>query len=138
MKKATTKKVTKKVTQRIPKYRDKEGQSLGILEHGYALCIGWWLPDEGDFGLILTNDWKDGQDDSGETNVAVRVCRDYFEKNRLTIPRGEFEFESMRQAKECLRLINAELFYWQKKKPLPDWAKTALAEGWSPPKGWSP
>ena len=136
--KASKKTDKKKEAERIPKYVDADGQWLDVLEGRYV-TIAWWLPDDDDFGLVIAND--DSIDSSGqETAIAVRVCRSFVTSNELEMPLPEedFTFPNVRVAKQCLRQINAELHYWKQNKPLPDWAKTALAAGWIPPKGWSP
>jgi hypothetical protein len=42
-------------------------------------------------------------------------------------------WETESQARVALRLAKEAL---KQVRPLPDWAKTALAAGWKPPKGW--
>jgi hypothetical protein len=130
----------KKKTQRIPRYKDADGQYLDIDESRYEIKIAWYLPDEGDFGLYLANESHSKWEGAEETNVAIDVLRDYWKSKGWALPSEgrDFEFESRSQAKEALRLINARLFYLGENKPLPEWAKKALAEGWNPPKGWKP
>jgi len=44
-----------------------------------------------------------------------------------------YYWESRSAANDAIRQIREAL---KQERPLPDWARTALAEGWKPPKGW--
>jgi len=46
--------------------------------------------------------------------------------------RGAY-FESQAEAKNALAIVKLAL---KQDRPMPQWAKTALAEGWKAPKGW--
>jgi hypothetical protein len=133
-------KATKKA-ERIPRYKDAEGQYLDIDEHvgDYIVKIGWYLPDEGEFGLYLSNE-RMPSTDGDETNNAIEVLKKFFKEHKLEMPlQGhDFEFESMSMAKAALRAINVALHYQREQRPLPEWAQKASAAGWLPPKGWKP
>lgn len=126
-------------TERIPRYKDRDGQYLAIEERGYVYKIGWYDPAEAMFGLMLANA-QIADRDADDTNLASEVCKDYFDKYSMYLPRvgSDYEFDDKRDAQACLRIINAKLHYAKKSKPIPDWAEKALAAGWSPPKGWEP
>ncbi len=49
---------------------------------------------------------------------------------------GHF-WESEKEAKAALRIVKAALKN-DGGRPMPDWAKQALAAGWKAPKGWKP
>ena len=122
--------------ERIPRYTDPDGAYLGIREQNYESRIGWYIPEDGDFGYIIEN----RREKEAATMIAVKVLLEYFKSKKLEVPRRgkEFCFESHRQAVEALRIINTTLHYYVSSIPLPEWARTALTEGWTPPKGWSP
>lgn len=42
-------------------------------------------------------------------------------------------WDTKKDAEAVLRLVREAL---KQDRPLPEWAKTALAHGWKPPKGW--
>jgi hypothetical protein len=44
-----------------------------------------------------------------------------------------FYWETEAKAKKVLSQIREG---WKQDRPLPEWARTALAAGWKPPKGW--
>lgn len=117
-------------------YKDKDGCYLGIEQDRSGNYIAWYLPEDGDFGVRLSNENLDTE----EHNIAVRVATEFFKANNLDFPNPhrDFYFESEKQARDCLRRINIELLAWQEKRPLPEWAKQALAAGWKAPKNWKP
>lgn len=126
-------------TQRIPRYKDADGQYLDVAYLHGQYYIAWWIPEDSDFGLFLANRTTKAEDGE-ETFIAIRTCVGFFSLKKLDLPKEghDFVFESERQARECLRIINAELHWWRSKKPIPDWAKMALSQGWKPPDGWKP
>lgn len=136
------KKKKKKSTERIPQYRDADGQYLALCDEKYVTTIAWWLPEEQEFGLVLANTAREEHTalDGEETTIAVDVCRKFFKDNKLDMPvlGRDFTFDARSSATKCLRLINAALYAWQQKKPWPDWATRAYGAGWQPPKGWKP
>jgi hypothetical protein len=130
------KKKAKKTAQRVTRYVDAEGMYLAIDERSYDSRIAWYDPVDGEFGLYLANEKLN----NWENDTAIEALRGFFKTKGLELPfRGqEFSFETMALAREALRHINARLNLNKKEKPLPDWAKKALDEGWKPPKGWIP
>lgn len=135
------KKKVKKATQRIPKYVDEDGLYLAIDDRDYIIKIGWYDPEEGEFGLYLCNEHYKDTKAGAENNIAIDTVKDYFRENGIPIPGGykqDFEFDKVTEARKVLRIINAKLHYMRDNKPMPDWAKKAIEEGWSPPKGWKP
>lgn len=125
---------TKSTPKRIPRYVDEEGLYLDILEGKFGFQIGWYIPDEGEFGLVIDNDPTIDKDNL----LVVQTLIDFCESNGLEVPslHKEFVFETKAQAVKALRAVNAKLYY--RKQELPEWAKRALAAGWSPPKEWKP
>lgn len=130
---------TGKKTKRIPRYQDKEGLYLVIDDRNYDLRISWYIPYDEDYGLYLANEDRVRGEDK-ETNIAIDVLRKYWISKGWTLPDvgRDFVFNHLCDARAALRLINTRLHYEQESKPLPKWAKTAIAAGWSPPKGWKP
>jgi hypothetical protein len=124
---------------RVKRYVDEEGQYLIVegMDDGY--CIGWWVPEWFELGLIVNNvEYQKPEDE--DTRIAVQVCHLYFQSCKFELPAsgGDFIFPSEKHAKACLRQINIELNSRKSDTPLPEWAKTALANGWTPPKNWKP
>ncbi len=50
---------------------------------------------------------------------------------------GGYYWESESNAKKAYRVVRAVLKD-KSKKPWPEWATKAVANGWKPPKGWKP
>ena len=126
---------TTKKTQRIPRYKDKDGMYVDIFDDYDGIYLAWTNgEDEGArLGEESGNDYE------------VKATRDALHELMNTktgyVYRGRtgvFLFEDERTAVEAKRLVNAALWNMQNNKPLPDWARKAVAEGWSPPKGWKP
>ena len=126
---------TKPSRKRIPRYVDNEGNYLVVSETRYEFQLAWFIAEWDDIGGVLGEDEADKDYD-----VAVRTALDaYCKRIGIERQRGKaYTFETRKQANEALRLCNAALHFMQSKKPLPEWATTALAAGWAPPKGWKP
>lgn len=97
--------------------------------------IQWAFPD-GELGGYLGQDKNDGSEDPPEDKDAW----DHWAASKavMGLPGADRDgtstfWETEAAARVALRLAKAAL---KQVKPLPDWAKTALAEGWKPPKGW--
>jgi len=132
-------KTAKKQMQRIPRVKDEEGNYLDIEGRNYVWRIGWVIPElGGEFGYILANKVSQKTDDL--TNAAIQAVCDYCKRKGIELPHKgeEFQFDSVTHAKGALRAANAALYYHQKNKPLPEWAKIAFANGFQAPKGWVP
>ena len=109
---------------------------------GYGYCVGWYLAEEQEMGLLLGESWgrnaraKDAADvleDELDTWAAEHAI------SKLPHSRqgaGCFEFESKTDAAAALRVAKAAIEAAHAARPLEDWEKKALAAGWKPPKGW--
>lgn len=124
-----------------------------IEEHFDGYLIGWYFADDEEFGLHLGEDsatddvlrarLEREQDlDEREVLVAELVGREKAEERNSM---GQLQWLSKGKAKEALREIrhhikvDAEQFKArQLAKPWPEWALTAVENGWKPPKGWKP
>lgn len=108
---------------------------LVIREEKSCYRISWWLADESEYGADLGETLNAGQGepppsrDAFECWVANRTVLD------LKAARDEsgFYWNTKPEALAVLRQIRVAL---DQDRPLPEWAKTALAQGWKPPKGW--
>ena len=111
-----------------------------------SYSIGWFLRDEGDFGLML-GQWRlDGEslegesDDTRETDAACDAIR------KLSVGQGrpddlaarEWTWESKSGATKALRAAKAAAAAAKTDRPMPEWAVKALAAGFKAPKGWKP
>lgn len=134
--KKTARKTAKKPVQRIPVYKDASGAYVGIDERRMELA--WYIPELEDFGYVFQNEDKALDEESG---VALEEIRRFFKDKGRSFNTGEvFSFDSMSEARACLRRVNAALWAWKNlnKEKMPDWAMKAIEAGWSPPKGWTP
>jgi hypothetical protein len=103
---------------------------------GYALI--WFI--DGEEGLRIGEDWHTLLDVSKESvdveqredwvcaHIAFSFSPDYLEPF--------FLWDSRSRAADALRAIKSALKMHRANKPLPEWAQTALAQGWKPPKNW--
>jgi hypothetical protein len=106
-----------------------------VIEHqDYNFYLAW--ADEDGTGAFLGQDQSDGTGEAPEDRdayehwLACKMCRDMeAEWDR----RWGFHWESESGAKKARAAINTAL---KQGRDLPEWAKTALAAGWKPPKGW--
>ena len=120
---------------RTPRYEDKDGMYVDIFDDYDGICLAW--TDGEDEGARLGE--ESGND--GEVRAARTVLHELVNTNTGYVYLGRtgvFLFEDQRTAAEAKRLVNAALWNMQNNKPLPDWARKAVAEGWSVPKGWKP
>ena len=131
-------KSTEKTTH-IPKYKDVEGNYLVVHEHDHRFVLAWYCPDIDDIGAYI-GDSAFSEENQEELDTILTAVRGYFAAEGLETAPGSlpYRFASTREATECLRAVNAALYYADLKRPMPEWATKALSEGWSPPKGWKP
>lgn len=117
--------------------------------------IAWWLDEEGDMGTSIGESqewtWEEFQDE----DLTLEEARIWFECERLA---GEdlaaerawknslgcgIEWESKARAAKVLKEAKAQAKQYldslgQDPTEWPQWAQTALSQGWKPPKGWKP
>ncbi len=112
--------------------------------------VAWF--DEGEEGACVGQECRDGVKKLTE-RLAKATHKDELEYLRVEIAalqharasrsgefeistsRGEIRAESRKGQGELMRVCKAAL---QVANPMPDWALTATAAGWKPPKGWKP
>jgi hypothetical protein len=112
---------------------------LDIDERNYVSRIGWWIAEDGDFGLFLGNIELSTLDDASETRAACDAIRSLPQALQpMNIQNDEWEWDSRTAATKALRTARAAMKLVAENRPLPAWAATALANGWKPPKGWKP
>lgn len=111
--------------------------TLGIIDDGrYKYRLGWFA--DGEEGGWLGQDPRDGKGtppvdrDSWEHWAASKAVGELTSTERDV---SGFYWESDKAARFALRAAKLALKH---KRPLPSWAKTAIANGWKPPKGWKP
>lgn len=100
---------------------------LVVIETHSDFKIGWVHSEDGE-GLVLGPDDVDEPD----TRAAIAAVRG----TESWVRDGEFRWETVAGAKAALRL--AKMAIKNRERPLPEWAKTALAAGWKAPRGWKP
>lgn len=111
---------------------------LAIFENrgGYTYYIGWlcWDDEFGDDeGLRLGEGRNSEFADHHAAEEAVKDMKDGREGED-----GPFWWESRSGAQKALKVAKEAVKLAAEKRPLPEWAKKALAEGWKAPKGWKP
>ncbi len=110
--------------------------TLDIIVEQYKFRIAWY--EDGEEGGWLGQDPNDGLGDAPTdsddwehwaASGAVRALPST-QSDSLS-----FFWESMSDAKAALRVAKLAL---KSERPMPDWARTAIANGWKPPRGWKP
>jgi len=102
---------------------------LDVFPEGYGYGVAW--EDEGCPGLFLGEKAKDKEHEAATT--AAKHIKG-FRKDK--VGRLLWDYES--DALKALRAARSAVKAIRKNQPWPDWAIGAKAEGWSPPKGWTP
>ncbi len=110
---------------------------LVVVEEDYRWLIQWELDDGEDLGGYLCQSKDDGEGsppaDRGEWEhwAASKAVRSAPAVN-LKGSAGAW-WESEKEARAALRIANEAI---KQERALPEWAHTALAQGWKPPRGW--
>lgn len=108
---------------------------MGVFRTPEGFGIAWIDDDENygeSDGLYLGEDGGDDAEHMAATNAA-RAVRDPEETSG-----GGLCWHTATDAKAALRVAKAAVKALRECKPWPEWATTALAAGWKPPKGWAP
>ena len=113
-------------------WKDDDGCYLIVMQldmYGDEHFLAWYIPEDGDVGGSI------GEVEKGQPHEEIcRLARENGGKKRG----GRYLWPSKKAADAALRAINAAMLAWEAGKPLPEWALKATAEGWTPPKGWTP
>ena len=107
--------------------------------NNYFFYLQWEVrleDGEIDLGAILCESAEDGLGeppaDRGNWEHWI-ACKTVRELEGVVIDDRGAAFETQAQAKKALQAVK---FALTQDRPLPEWAKTAIAEGWKAPKGW--
>jgi hypothetical protein len=104
--------------------RGEDGSmKLGIESSRYGYRIG--CLEDGEFGVFLGDDVADPLIQSAEAAVASTLDEE-----------GCFVWPSRARAQVALRLATRAVDLME--RPMPVWARQALAAGWKAPQGWQP
>ena len=122
---------------------------LIVMDSTEGFCIAWYLQEEGDTGAVIGEmRWGEvtkfeGSKDPDERLwfLAERLCQEEarLHPDELVQYRARgYTWDSRARAALMLKRIKAQFQAQESGRPLPEWAKTAMAAGWKPPKGWKP
>ena len=116
---------------------------------GVGYRIQWELDDGDDLGAFFGQEKKEPPEDFSKTTT--KMDRDYWAAERAgfqVIKEGDpdtrghdstgFWWEGRSQATKALTKVKAMMSATLSSVPWPEWAITAQANGWKPPKGWKP
>jgi hypothetical protein len=107
---------------------------LIIAEENHKFRIQWQFDD--DDGGYLCQDKSDVEGDAPkERDEWSHWAASRAVQHLEGIQHDSFSayWENEKQARAALRVAKEAL---KQERPMPEWAQTALAEGWTPPKGW--
>lgn len=102
--------------------------------------LAWYLAEIQDYGTGVGDEFNsrepapDRKDQPDEWDVWTANMAAKDAPGRVMIPHEPFYWETEKQAKIALKLVNAALKVSKGAKPLQDWEKKALAAGWKPPR----
>jgi hypothetical protein len=124
----------------MKKYKDKDGAYLVVWSHsipriGSAYCLQWMFPDD-EGGLFGECEYDEPVEKAGYDACLKMIAE--LEPKQLAGRKPWFWFERLSDAKSALALTNATMLAAQENKEWPEWASTAVANGWKAPKGWKP
>jgi hypothetical protein len=127
----------------------KQGRdSLKVVESDDEYRLKWWISEDEDYGATVGERGELPTEDSDiEWYTAEVVCFRLYKANQDSDTFGldyqGFWWSSKVRATKVLTQIHAETQVALStgkgaENPWPDWAITAKAAGWKPPKGWKP
>jgi hypothetical protein len=127
---------------------------LVVDEIGGEWRIAWFLEEDGDYGSVLGEhtykqaDLDAAKDTEDREDIAATLAVQALKPERSGPNShagysGAFYWESQAAAKKALAVANAaikadKLRAEKNHVGWPEWALTALANGWKAPKGWKP
>lgn len=112
---------------------------MGLIRDHYAreYRIGW---EDEEWGAgILGQSKEDGTGDAPKDRDETdwehwAACKAVLEMSpKVDHDRVGFYWPDERAVNAALRMVKMAI---KQDRPLPEWAQTALAQGWKPPKGW--
>lgn len=110
-------------------------QLIIINAENHTHQIAWSNGEKGAVGLIVgPHDVEDMDEEGRLAAKAIGELQQYGE--RIVSSDGEWVWYGKQAAKRALSAARKVLKTLNKQ--LPDWAQTAIENGWKAPKGWSP
>jgi hypothetical protein len=103
---------------------------LDVYEERHDFIVAW--DDEGYPGLCLGEDAGDELE-----HIAASTAAESLGTHHRRVD-GTFIWETKSDAMKALRAARAAVKAAKAGKSWPEWAVKASAEGWKPPKGWTP
>ena len=118
---------------------------LRVTQYAAGWAIAWWIVDEQRFGLYLGGRVRNISAYQ-DLQVAYDVLRRRLADGGEDMWRNDdcYMFQTQAAASRALEAVTAALDAAEAAKvaeadrSLPAWAVTALAAGWTAPKGWKP
>lgn len=128
----------------------KNQDVLEVVEDDPGYRIQWWIPENEDYGAMIGELGKE-PDKAEETDlewytaemVVFKLYRAQPDSDTFGLDARGFWFASKSGATRVLSQIKVEtraILQGEKgsEKSWPEWAVTAKANGWKPPKNWKP
>lgn len=101
----------------------------------YGFRIWWYLADEQEMGACIGEGkmWEQKKAPAHPEEWEAWTVETAIKSLDPSFDCQGFYFETITEARSALKVAKEAL---KQKRPLPEWAKTALKHGWKPPKGW--
>jgi len=125
-----------------------QNDKLEVEESRGVYKISWWLGEDDDYGASMgddgptckfkVEDLAKEKDPSYREHMAYVIASYSLREEKPAGHRDGFFWDTRPQAERALRLIKAMGKAMLEGVPMPEWALTALSQGWKPPKGWKP
>ena len=128
----------------------KDQDVLEVVDTGFEFRLQWWIPENEDYGATVGESGKEPVKDA-DTDlewytaemVAFKLYRAKPDSDTFGLDKKGFRWASKSAATKVLAQIKAETRAALQsnkgsEKGWPEWATTALSNGWKPPKGWKP
>ena len=111
-----------------------------IREFGDHYYLTWFIVEDEDYGATIgereyTKDLEKATDPEAIEEIALGLTAKGLADGRDT---WGYYWETVSGAKAALRAVKLREKTLSDERPLPEWAVTAAANGWKPPKGWKP
>lgn len=117
---------------------DRSELQIQVCRDGYR--VAWWFPEDEDFGIALGDRPYTPKDLPAPSSARWDHIAASLAVADVGTPERDDEgllWPTEAAARRALKVAQAAMAR-RGEQPWPEWAMTAHAAGWTPPKGWKP